>query len=384
MKNYHFLPVFLTLLASYIGLHLYSASWFSRSFAVSAAGARNLRLLFLLLALFSPFTMFMRHRYAGPGLEWFYTAGYSWMGVILLAGTGFIFADILKFGLRGFLNPAGLQYYLYGVLAALGFILVYSFYCGAKVPVVKEIRITIPGLPPAMEGLRIAQISDTHIDAAYKLRQFSGTVDRVNAAKPDLVLFTGDLVDPGLPRGDRLGELVRKLKPQLGVYGVLGNHEYYFGYERSLACYKELGINLLRNEAADVSGPALFPNGPKGGIHFRLIGLSDILTENMTEKDVTDILNKYHRPGVSILMTHQPVMYQLMAETGDFVGLSGHTHRGQIFPFHIFTGMFYKYFYGLYRIKNSVFYVTSGAGTWGPPMRWLAPSEIPIITLTCK
>jgi len=61
---------------------------------------------------------------------------------------------------------------------------------------------------------------------------------------------------------------------------------------------------------------------------------------------------------------------------------SGHTHKGQIFPFHIFTKLFYRYFYGLYRINNSAFYVTSGSGSWGPPLRWLAPAEIPVITLT--
>jgi len=371
MKNYHLFPVFLTLLASYIGLHLYSASWFARSFAVSAANTRNIRILFLLLALFSPLTMFMRHRYTNPAFDWFYTAGYAWMGIIFLAGAGFIFADLIRLGLRFFLTPAWMQYYRYVVLTALGLTFAYAFYGGSKAPGIKELSIAVPGLPPALEGLRIAQISDIHIDSEHKLRRFSDTVNIVNRAKPDLVLFTGDLVDPGLTDSGRLGELVRKIKPRLGVYGVLGNHEYYYGYERSVACYREFGINLLRNEAADVAG-----------IH--LIGLSDILTEKMTEKDIRDILKKHHKPGVSILMTHQPVMYPLIAESGDFVGFSGHTHGGQIFPFHIFTRMFYKYFYGFYHFENSIFYVTSGTGTWGPPMRWLAPSEIPIITLTAK
>ena len=381
MKNYHFLPVFLTLLVSYIGLHIYSASWFSRCFSVSAPAAYGLRLLFLLLALFSPLTMFMRHRFNNPALDWFYAAGYSWMGIIFLAGMGFLFADLIKLGLKHFLSPAGLQYYRYAVIAVLGLILPYAVYSGAKDPRVREIGITVPNLPPVMEGIKIAQISDIHLDSEYKLRQFSDTVDIVAAAKPDLVLFTGDLVDPGLTGAgiERVGELIHKLKPGLGIYGVLGNHEYYFGYERSLACYKKFGIDLLRNEAADV------PSAPgRGGEVIRIIGFSDILTEKLTEKDVKDILLKYHRPEVSLLMTHQPVMYPLMAESGDFVGFSGHTHEGQIFPFHIFTRMFYKYFYGLYRVRNSVFYVTSGTGTWGPPMRWLAPSEIPIITLTAK
>lgn len=379
MKNYHFFPVFLALLASYIGLHLYSASWFSRCFAVSEAAARSLRLLFLLLALFSPLTMFLRHRYTDPVLDWFYIAGYSWMGIIFLAGMGLLFADLISLGLRELLGPAAMQHYRHGVLAALGIILVCSFYDGVKAPAVKNLTIAAPGLPRSMEGIRIAQISDIHLDSAYKLRQFSDIVGAVKAASPDLVLFTGDLVDPGLTGAGlaRIGELIRELKPRLGVYGVFGNHEYYFGYQRSLACYRDFGINLLLNKAADAAASP-------GGTNIRIIGLGDILTEKMSEKDVTDILAKHRGPGTSILMTHQPVMYPAIADSGDFIVFSGHTHGGQIFPFHVFTRMFYRHFYGLYRIKNSFFYVTSGAGIWGPPMRWLAPSEIPLITLTAQ
>ncbi|HBW23711.1 MAG: hypothetical protein A2X28_08705 [Elusimicrobia bacterium GWA2_56_46] len=364
MKNYHFLPVFLTLLGSYIGLHFYAASWFSRSFAAAPPASRNLRIIFLLLALYAPLAMFLRHRLASPSLDWFYAAAYAWMGIIFLSGTGFIFADFLKPSLRHFFGTSGLQHYPAGVLAALGLLLIYAFYGGLKSPAVKELNIIMPGLPPAMEGLRIAQISDVHIDSAYKLRQFSKTVDSVNAAKPDLVLFTGDLVDPGLTCKDRVGEIVRKLKPRLGLYGVFGNHEYYFGYEKAAACYREFGIKLLQNEAADAAG-------------VRIIGLGDILTEKLTEKDVENILKKYHRPGVSILMSHQPVMYPLMAGSGDFIGFSGHTHRGQLFPFHLFSRIFYKYFYGLYRVGNSAFYVTSGAGTWGPPHAPAGPLRNP-------
>jgi hypothetical protein len=175
-------------------------------------------------------------------------------------------------------------------------------------------------------------------------------------------------VDPGLADGEKLAELIRSLKPRLGVYGVLGNHEYYQGYDKSLALYKKLGIKLLHNEAVDAAG-------------LRIIGFGDLMTEKLTEEEVKGILKKTRTHGVSILLSHQPLMLELMAENGDFIGFSGHTHKGQIFPFGVFTRAFYKYFYGLYRIKSSFFYVTSGCGTWGPPMRFLAPSEIPVITL---
>ena len=369
MKSYHFFPIFLALLGSYIALHFYSAAWLARNFALSDGMARAVRITLLLLAFLAPFTMFLRHRYSGPVLDPVCVAGYAWMGVILLIGFTFLFSDLLALGLKHLLSPSGLHSFRLGAIPFLAIIVPYSFYSGLKPPALKEIRLSVPGLPAAMEGLKIAQLSDIHIDSSYKLTQLAAMVDLVNAQKPDLVFITGDLLDPGLPDQTRLGALMNKLKPRLGVYGVFGNHEYYYGYDRSLACYKDFGIKLLRNESADVAD-------------FRIIGMSDIMTEKMTDNDVRAILEKNRKPGISLLMSHQPVMLELIADTGDYIGFSGHTHRGQIFPFHIFTRMVYRHFHGLYRVKNSFFYVTSGAGTWGPPMRLLAPSEIPVITLT--
>lgn len=370
MKGHLFLPAFLTIIASYIAFHIYSASWIARNLTVSAAGTRTLRLVFLLLAFFSPFTMFMRRHYMSPALDWLYAAGYSWMGIILLAGSVFFLADILTPLARRLLTTAGLNYFRAAFIAALGLIIIYSFYQGLKTPAVKEICLAIPGLPAAMNGLKIAQISDTHIDSTHKLSRFANIVGLINAQKPDLIFITGDLLDPGLNSSNRsqLQALIRKLNGRLGVFGVFGNHEYYFGYEKSVAVYKECGIKLLRNETADAGG-------------VRIIGLSDTGAERTTEKELTDLLAKHGAGRLSLLLTHQPLMCDIMARSGDFIIFAGHVHRAQIFPFHIFARLCYKYFYGLYRANNSFIYVTSGAGTWGPPMRFLAPSEIPVILI---
>jgi hypothetical protein len=369
--NSHHLVAFLTLIGSYIALHYYSAAWLARSFALSAGMKRNLLIALLLLALFGPLTMLLRHPYIGPALAPIYLAGYTWMGIILLAGVIFLFSDLLGLGLQRLLSQADMRFFRFGTVVFAGGMILLSLYNGLKTPGFRELKLSVPGLPAAMEGLKIIQLSDLHIDTAYKLEQYSEIVNGVNTRAPDLVLVTGDLPDPGLPSDGRLAELTRRLKPRLGVFGVFGNHEYYYGYERSLALYKECGINLLRNESSDAAG-------------FRIIGLNDIMTENMTEKEVAAILNKHRSPGFSILMTHQPVMLDLMAENGNFIGFSGHTHRGQLFPFHILTRMGYKYFYESYHIRDSFFYITSGAGTWGLPMRLFAPTEIPVVTLTGK
>ena len=367
--KYHHLAVFLALLASYIALHYYSAAWIARTFSLAPVAARTTRITFLLLAFFGPFTMFLRRNFSGPVLEPVYFAGYAWMGMILLAGFTFLLSDLAGAGLRHILSAQGMRALRMGTVLVVCGATAIALYNGMKIPAVRELRLSVPGLPAALEGAKIAQISDMHIDSAAKLKRFSATIDAIKELNPDLILVTGDLLDPGITCGPELAGLVRALKPRLGVFGVLGNHEYYSGYESSVACYKDCGITLLRNEGRDAGG-------------FRIIGINDIMTERVTEKTVREVLSRNRTGKASILMSHQPLMLDLMAAEGDFIGFCGHTHRGQIFPFHVFTRMGYKYFYGLYRIGDSFFYVTSGAGTWGPPMRLLAPPEIPLIILT--
>lgn len=367
MKTYHFLPVFLVLIFSYIGLHFYAARWLARGCSLGQPAAHWLRLALLTAAFLSPLTMFLKRYPHGPLLEVAYAAGYAWMGIIMVAAFVFYCSDLTAIGLRRlpWFQP---QFHAGATLALLACITAWGIYGGQKVPAIKQIAIPFKDLPPELEGFKIAQISDMHIDSNWKLRQFAGIVDEINAAKPDLVLVTGDLIDPGIACAPGLAELAGKIKSRFGLYGSLGNHEYYYGLDSSMELYKAFGIKLLRNEARLVGG-------------LRLIGLGDIHTEHLTEEEVTGQLKKNSNGEFTIVMSHQPVFYPAIAAAGKYLVLSGHTHKGQIFPFHVFTKLFYKYFYGLYRIDDSVFYVTSGAGTWGPALRWLAPAEIPVITL---
>lgn len=368
MKPYHFLPVFIALVASYVGLHFYAARWLARAFALTPAGTSWLRGALLLVAFLSPFAMFLRRHYQAPALDPFYAACYAWMGVILITSFVFACSDLAGLALRRapWFQP---QYLASFTMAVLAFVLVNGFYNGHKVPSVKKVTMAVKDLPADMEGFKIAQISDLHLDAGWKLRQLAGIVELINAEKPDLVLVTGDLIDPGLKSQEGVRALMLNIKSRLGVFGALGNHEYYYGLEAAIESYKFFGIKLLRNGSLELGG-------------IRLIGLGDIHTEHLLFKDVKAVLDKSRDGKFSILMCHQPVYYEEIAGAGDYLVFSGHTHRGQIFPFHVFTKLFYPHFYGLEYLKNSAFYVTSGAGTWGPPLRWLARAEVPLITLT--
>ena len=367
MKTYHFLPVFVLMLASYIGLHYYAARWLARGLSLSPSAALWLKWALLAAAFSSPFTMFLKRQFHAAWLEPLYAAGYAWMGIVFVAGFIFACSDLAAAALR---SPAwfsgAAQTRL--TLAALTAILGWGVYGGQRIPGLREVEVPVKGLPRELEGFRIAQISDMHMDSRWKLRQLAGIVDRINAAGPDLVVVTGDLIDPGITCGGEMEALTARLKSRLGLYGCLGNHEYYYGLEAALGCYKAAGIRLLHNESADL--------GP-----LRLIGLGDIHTEHLTRGDVLALLARHRDGKPAVLLSHQPVFLPEIAAAGDYIGLCGHTHKGQIFPFHFFTWLFYRYFYGLYRINNSVFYVTSGSGTWGPPLRWLAPAEIPLLIL---
>jgi hypothetical protein len=353
--------------ASYVGLHYYVARWLAKAFALAPQYAYALRILFLALAFASPFTMFLRRHYQGPSLEMLYTAAYAWMGVILIFAFVFFCFDLCAIALAR-LAPSGLKYVPAAALATVLLVLASSFRQAWKAPEVKEMEIAFKDLPPALDGFRIAQISDMHVDSAWKLRQYAGVVERINAEKPDIVLVTGDLIDPGIACRQGLRDLTGRIKSRLGIYGALGNHEYYYGLDQSMTCYKNFGIKLLHNEAADLG-------------ELQLVGFGDIHTEGLGPGAVRDLLRKRRSGKFTVIMSHQPVYYEEMADEGEYLVLSGHTHKGQILPFHFFTWLFYRHFYGLYRIKDSAFYVTSGTGTWGPPLRWFAPAEIPIITL---
>lgn len=325
-----------------------------------------LRAALLMAAFLSPFTMYLRRHWPFPAAEPFYAAGYAWMGIILIAASVFACSDLAGLLLRR--APCLTQAVLaWTALAALGLALASAFYGGLSTPGLKEITVPVKDLPAELEGFRIAQISDMHIDSAAKMRRFRRIVEIMNSAGPDLVLVTGDFIDPGLSCREELAGVTAGIKSHRGVYGSLGNHEYYYGLHNAMACYEEFGIKLLRNASVDL--------GP-----LRLTGIGDIHSEGLTKDEVGGLVGG-RRGAIEIVMSHQPLYYDAIAARGPALTLSGHTHRGQIFPFNIFTRLFYPYFYGAYRIKGSFFYVTSGAGTWGPSMRFLAPSEVPLFIL---
>jgi len=229
--------------------------------------------------------------------------------------------------------------------------------------------------PLPQKGLKVIMLSDIHIGAMVHKKQLSRLVSKINALEGDIVLIAGDIIDRNLNafRSENLGEEFRAIKASLGVFAVPGNHDFYMGNPAELE--KELraaGVKMLVDEAV------LLNNA------FYLIGRNDFsaVRRGIARKPLKELLEGLDTTLPLILMDHQPVSMNEAAEAGIDLQVSGHTHRGQIWPGSIMTKRIYGHHYGLLYMGKTAIVVSSGSGTWGPPLRIGTRSEIVRIELT--
>ena len=241
-------------------------------------------------------------------------------------------------------------------------------------PVVRRERVSLP-LRAYPRGYRIVQLSDLHVSATTRVGFVASIVATVLGLEPDLIAITGDLVDGSVRELGPLVAPLANLRARDGIYFVTGNHEYLSGVDEWLAFVRLIGVRVLRNERVAIGG--------EGG--FDLIGVDDQAGKSWLPDHGTDLAaatNGRDPRRPSILLAHRPDDVQEAARRGIDVQLSGHTHGGQIFPAWWLAERFHQpYVYGLHRVGNTVLHVTSGAGTWGPPMRLGARAEIMVFEL---
>lgn len=259
------------------------------------------------------------------------------------------------------------------LLAALG------THAALRVPPVTPVEIVVPGLPAAWDGLTVAQLSDVHASKTFPGNWLAGVVDAVNAARPDLIVITGDLFD-GTPR-QRFDDLrpLRRLRAPLGVYACPGNHEYYSGLTAWRPRFSSLGILLLENDHVLLR---------RNGAELILAGLSDDVAErfDLPRPDIRQALGSTEASLPLILMAHRPHLVEQLKQLsrpGAVLQLSGHTHGGQVFGLDLLVRRVNKgYLRGLYEIGPVRLYISTGTALWsGFPLRLGVPSEIPLITL---
>jgi predicted MPP superfamily phosphohydrolase len=214
-------------------------------------------------------------------------------------------------------------------------------------------------------GKKIALVSDVHLGIMNGEKLSRKIVARILEAKVDLVFIAGDLFD-GV--GD---DLFRSIAPfehlSAPIYYVTGNHETYLGIDKALSVLARTRIRVLRDEIIDLDG-------------VQLVGID--YPQRGWKKDIRPVLEKLDRSKPAILLYHEPAGMETARQFNIALQLSGHTHNGQMWPMKLFNHLFYKGFdYGLHQIGDYFLYTTSGAGTWGPPMRIGSTAEVAIITI---
>jgi predicted MPP superfamily phosphohydrolase len=245
-----------------------------------------------------------------------------------------------------------------------------------SLPDARNWEVRSAALPPALDGLVLAHITDLHISPLFHAEWVRGLVERVNALRPDLILFSGDLADG--PPAHRLDDVapLKNLRARYGIFGCPGNHEYYSGYDFWMSALPELGMTMLQNshELLRIAGGEI-----------AVAGITDPVakTFSLPPPDNRAALHGAPERAFKILLGHRPAEAARGAEAGAHLMLSGHTHGGQILGMSNLVANFNNgYVYGWYTVGGMRMYVGSGAGLWnGFPLRLGVPSEIARIVL---
>ncbi|MBW6503081.1 metallophosphoesterase [bacterium] len=307
-------------------------------------------------------------------------AGYLWMGFLFFLTCLNLSVDLLRLPLwaigRGgsAANAAAGLAGRSAFLCIAGLAVALSAYAAVEASRIEVVRVRIltDRLPASVPSLRIAQITDLHLGLIHrddKAREVAAIVSREH---PDLFVSTGDLVDGQLDGIPGLADILRGVPAPRGKFAVLGNHEYYAGIDRSTAFTREAGFTLLLDESMAIDDAVRIAgvDDPAGARFGRSGGTSEAA-----------VLGDRPDGRFTILLKHRPELDPDTAGKFD-LQLSGHTHHGQIFPFRLLTRLVYPLLAGGHPVPGGgTLHVSRGTGTWGPPMRFLAPPEVTIVDI---
>jgi len=254
-------------------------------------------------------------------------------------------------------------------------------YAGSRRFVVASLTVTLPSLPEALDGLRIAQICDTHVGPHTSRAQLSRIASAVRGAKPDLIAVVGDLIDDFAPDVDVYRRAFGDLAAPLGVYIVPGNHEVYAGWSEVLPRLRELSQTVLVNESRVLE---------HRGVRIAIGGTGDpaagrIPGPGVPAPDIVATLAGIPQGVFTIVLAHNPALWPPLAAAGVPLTLSGHTHWGQLSVNRAgwsIANVFLELAMGAYRRGESLLYVSPGTNYWGIPFRIGARAELSVLTLT--
>lgn len=252
-----------------------------------------------------------------------------------------------------------------------------SFYLNAKEPKITTTQIVLQGIT---KPLNIVVLTDLHIDALMDKKGVAKIVEQTNSIMPDIILLGGDIVDNYYHNVEDSVKELAKLKAKYGIYYVLGNHEYYYDTYTIIKALNDIGITTLINQAMVLRNLGL-----------NIAGIADLMGNNGRFKntilapDLKKTLAYIDKRYPTILVAHQPKVLKLLQGEDIKLVVSGHTHGGQIFPFHLLVLLDQPFLSGLHlwehKDKKTQIYISNGVGWWGMPMRLFGRREISLLQI---
>lgn len=368
----------LTFISLYAGMHYYAFRRVNAAFPLTTLCTIAL-VAWMMLMILAPMLIRFIER---EGLESvavpLAVTGYTWMGFLFLLCVTMAMVDLARlllwlggicFQRESSVFITARQAFLFAAILSLG-ISIYGYF-EAQAVRLEKVVIPTSKFPASISSFRIVQISDVHLGLIIREQRLKKIIREIERAEPDLLVSTGDLVDGQLDGMTSLATLLGKVHTPFGKIAVTGNHEYYAGIKNSLNFTRNAGFSVLQGELRDIAGL------------LTVAGVDDPAGARFGSGKISEegLLKKAPQGRLVLLLKHRPVVEK--SSVGFFdLQLSGHIHKGQIFPFGLVTRLFYPVQTGLSRIIDSSFlYVSRGTGTWGPPIRFLAPPEVTVIDL---
>jgi uncharacterized protein len=305
----------------------------------------------------------LAYRYTNPALRGFYRVAAVWTGMVSFLFLAAVFAWVI-FGIAR-LTGLNLNFHrtvelLFAIAAIAGFYGVFN----AGFTRITRTTVRLANLPAAWRGRRAALISDVHLGHVRNGSFLRRMVAKILREEPDAIFIAGDLYDGTAIDARRAAEPLNKLVAPQGVYFVAGNHEQFGDDSKYLNAIAAAGVRVLSNEKVEVDGLQII------GVPFRSAAQNGQLASVLRRIDLD-------RDRASILLTHAPDHPEIAEAAGVSLQLSGHTHLGQFLPWSWMARRIYRQFvYGLSRIGRMQVFTSSGAGTWGPPLRLGSNPEI--------
>ncbi|HLO60625.1 MAG TPA: metallophosphoesterase [Bacteroidales bacterium] len=366
-----FLLVFFILL----NIYLFNRGWQAMPDNRVVHTVYTLLYIFTSTAIF--FAIFAGNRLPVATGRIFELVGGYWMILFVFTLSGALLGDILRilnhyFGI--FPDWVTRHYaqakliYFFAVLTVLAFISVMGYYRFSH-PKITKMNLTVNHGKVLTHDMNIIAVSDIHLGNLIRKKQLGKWVNLINKQDPDVILIVGDLFDHNIHAVElqHMNDDLLKLKATYGVFGIPGNHDYYAGIDKAIQYMKSSGIKVLRDTSVVIDKQLI------------LIGRDDLTNRN--RKPLNAIINGSPDTLPKIVLDHQPSGFAESEENGIDVHISGHTHNGQLFPFNKVVSRIYKLGYGYLKSGNTHFYVSSGLGLWGAPIRLGTQSEIVNIVL---